>query len=80
MAHLSEALPFLLGIGVRRFSIDPHYLPVVQRKVAAIRSDAAEALATELLELPLAETIGARIDRFMRDLPGRQGSLQPSDI
>ncbi len=71
MAHLPEALPFLIGIGVRRFSIDPHYLPVVQRTVAAIRSDAAEEFAGRLLELPLAEAIGREIDGFMRGLPGR---------
>jgi len=52
MAHQEQYLPFLLGIGVRILSMDPHYLLRIQKAVSGI--DLYEAQATT--ESMLAQT------------------------
>lgn len=42
-------LPFLLGIGIRRLSMDPHALPKVQRVIQGVSLADAEASARQLL-------------------------------
>ncbi len=49
MAHEVIHLPFLLGIGVRNLSVDPQYLPLLQKSISRIRMSDAEAYAQELL-------------------------------
>jgi phosphotransferase system enzyme I (PtsP) len=50
VAHQTDFLPFLLGIGVRRLSIDPQFLPEIQREIGKIDIDQAEAEAGQLLQ------------------------------
>jgi len=49
MAHQEQYLPFLLGIGVRILSMDPSYLPRVQKAISGIDLDEAEATAENML-------------------------------
>ena len=49
MAHQEQYLPFLLGIGVRILSMDPHYLLRVQKAVSGIGLDEAQAIAEKML-------------------------------
>jgi phosphotransferase system enzyme I (PtsP) len=49
MAHEAEYIPFLIGIGVRNFSLDPKHLPFMQQKIASISLAQAEAYAKDLL-------------------------------
>jgi len=42
-------VPFFLGIGIRRLSVDPHFLPEVQRCVMGWSTQAATAYADRLL-------------------------------
>lgn len=49
MAHETLHLPFLLGIGLRRLSIDPQYLPALQESIARITIPDAEEYAKALL-------------------------------
>ena len=44
-------LPFLLGIGVRRFSMDPRMIPELQERIGRIRLDEARWQAREMLAL-----------------------------
>jgi len=44
-------LPFLLGVGLRDFSIDSINAPTLQRLVSTIRIDEAESVARRLLEM-----------------------------
>ncbi|MBI5894665.1 MAG: phosphoenolpyruvate--protein phosphotransferase, partial [Desulfobacterales bacterium] len=48
-AHDPEFIPFLIGIGVRRLSVDPLFLPLVQRTVGAIPLDRARSYAQALV-------------------------------
>ena len=49
MAHQEQYLPFLLGIGVRILSMDPSYLPRIQKAISGIDLDEAEATAENML-------------------------------
>jgi len=49
VAHQYEFIPFLVGIGVRRLSVDPQFLPLVQKTVANLTVAQAETYAHALL-------------------------------
>lgn len=49
MAHETEYIPFLIGIGLRNFSLDPKHLPFMQQKIASLSLSEAEAYAKALL-------------------------------
>ena len=49
MAHDPRCVRFLLGIGVRKFSMSARYLPRVQEAIYATRLDEAEVFARRLL-------------------------------
>jgi phosphotransferase system enzyme I (PtsP) len=49
MAHQEQYLPFLLGIGIRALSMDPRYLPRIQKAISGIDLDEAEETAEKML-------------------------------
>ncbi len=49
MAHEPDLVAFLLGIGVRTFSLDPRYLPQIQRTIQSLSLDEAQESAGKLL-------------------------------
>ena len=49
MSHQRQYIPFLLGIGLRTFSVDPAYLLRTQSVINATSLDAAKALAESML-------------------------------
>lgn len=49
MAHEQEYIPFLLGIGVRTLSIDPQFLPHVQKIIMNMNMADAEKFAANML-------------------------------
>lgn len=51
MAHDLRYIPFLIGIGIRKLSLDARYLPRVQAKIMALDSRQAASHARELLSL-----------------------------
>ncbi len=50
MAHDARYVPFFLGIGVRRLSIDPHFLPEIQQSVMRWSAEDSAAYAASLLK------------------------------
>ncbi|OQY58680.1 MAG: phosphoenolpyruvate--protein phosphotransferase [Desulfobacteraceae bacterium 4572_88] len=52
MAHEPEYIPFLIGIGVRKISADPQFLPVLEKRITELELSDAEAHARELLSEP----------------------------
>jgi len=50
MAHETEYLPFLLGIGIRKLSADPQFLPMLQKRISLMTLAEAEAHTKSLLE------------------------------
>jgi phosphotransferase system enzyme I (PtsP) len=49
MAHEEQYIPFLLGIGIRNFSVNPQFLPTVQKRIAGLSIEQAESFAQALL-------------------------------
>ena len=49
MAHETQYIPFLLGIGIKALSVDPIYLLRTQQAITAVSLSEAEALARSLL-------------------------------
>jgi len=51
MATEKNLLPFLIGIGIHKLSMDPHAIPGVQKIIQAIHSREARAYARKLLRM-----------------------------
>jgi phosphotransferase system enzyme I (PtsP) len=49
VAHQKDFIPFLLGIGVKRLSVDPQFLPLIQNEIRKIPMERARAHARQLL-------------------------------
>jgi phosphotransferase system enzyme I (PtsP) len=49
VAHQTDFIPFLLGIGVKRLSVDPQFLPLIQNEIRKIPMERARAHARQLL-------------------------------
>ena len=49
MAHDVRYLPFLVGIGLRHFSVDPRYLPRMHQKIATLSAKESQAFAKRIL-------------------------------
>lgn len=61
MAHETQYVPFLLGIGIRTLSVDATYMPRIQEAIAHIDVGEAKAMA----EAVLAETRASRIAELL---------------
>jgi phosphotransferase system enzyme I (PtsP) len=66
MANDGKYLPFFLGIGVRILSLDPLYLPRVQRAIARIHLEDAARLAQEVLAQTRVEPIGRSLEEYRK--------------
>jgi phosphotransferase system enzyme I (PtsP) len=73
MANDEKYLPFFLGIGVRILSLDPLYLPRVQRAIARIHLEDAARLAQEVLAQTRVETIGRILEEYQKTALGGLG-------
>lgn len=62
MAHKVRFAQFFLGIGVRNFSVAPHYLPALQKILEAIDSRLAAEIARQVLRCAEARDIEAILD------------------
>lgn len=58
MGHDDTLIPFLLGIGVRRLSIDPQFMPAVQRCIAGLDIDFCREHARALTAAGSLEAVG----------------------
>jgi phosphotransferase system enzyme I (PtsP) len=59
LAHNERFVPFLVGIGIRRLSVDPGRLPGVQGRIASFSLAEAEALAARALACRSVEAAAA---------------------
>lgn len=49
VAHQKDFIPFLIGIGVRRLSVDPQFLPIIQKELHKMDTGSARAYAKHVL-------------------------------
>lgn len=66
MAHDPRYIPFLVGIGIRKFSLDARYLPKVQQCLTALDAQEAAAFAAELLKKTRVSETTRMIERAAR--------------
>lgn len=66
MASHPRAVPVLLGLGLRHFSVSPAYLLEVKRIIRAISIKEAEAIADRALRLHEADEVAALVDGWLR--------------
>ena len=62
MAHDPRFVPFLLGIGIRKFSLDARYLPRIQERIATVDLAHARAFAGRLLQQSLVTDTARLLD------------------
>ncbi|MBF0331819.1 MAG: phosphoenolpyruvate--protein phosphotransferase [Candidatus Omnitrophica bacterium] len=67
MAHEPKYMPFLIGIGIRKFSLDARYIPKVQSRIAALDMQQAAAHAGELLNMLRLKDIEAALQKMGSD-------------
>ena len=66
MANDEKYLPFFLGIGVRTLSLDPMYIPRVQKAIAGIHLEDAARVADEALGESRVEAIARILEEYQR--------------
>ncbi|MFH0754001.1 MAG: phosphoenolpyruvate--protein phosphotransferase [Candidatus Omnitrophota bacterium] len=68
MAHDMRYIPFLIGIGIRKFSLDARYLSRVQQWIMSIDSVKAGAFAEELLKKASVDETARMFDRAVLEV------------
>ena len=63
MGHDATMLPFLVGIGIRRLSIDPQFMPGLHRHIAGLTVDTCRDHARELLTAGSIAAVRKILDR-----------------
>jgi phosphotransferase system enzyme I (PtsP) len=63
VAHQEDFVPFLIGIGIRRLSVDPQFLPALQKSIRAMSVTRAEEYAKQLLSASTA----AEVEQVRKD-------------
>ena len=66
MAHQKQYIPFLLGVGVRSLSVDPHYLAVLQDFIRALSVPSVQREAEAMLSECSIEGVTERLREFRR--------------
>lgn len=66
MAHQKQYIPFLLGVGVRSLSVDPHYLAVLQDFIRALTVPSVQREAEAMLSECSIEGVTERLREFRR--------------
>jgi phosphotransferase system enzyme I (PtsP) len=61
MATDERLIPFLVGVGIQSFSMDPKYIPRIQQVIAALSFNDARRLAREILQLGRVKAIEAHL-------------------
>jgi phosphotransferase system enzyme I (PtsP) len=64
MANDEKYLPFFLGIGIRTLSLDPLYIPRVQKAIARIDLEGAARFADEVLRESRVEAIARMLEDY----------------
>jgi len=65
MGHDEAMIPFLLGIGLRRMSLDPQYMPAVHARIAGLTIDACRQHTRELMAAGSIEAVQRILSRQM---------------
>ena len=62
MGHDTALIPFLLGIGIRRLSIDPQFMPATHRFISGLDIDNCIRHAQQMLSAGSIKAVGTIMD------------------
>lgn len=63
MAHEEKYIKYLIGIGIRKFSLNPSYLPIMKRSISSLTVKSSERLAKDILAMDKLTEISAALDQ-----------------
>jgi phosphotransferase system enzyme I (PtsP) len=66
MANDPRYISFLIGIGIRKFSLDARYLPKIQQCIAVLDAHKSEVFAAELLGKASVNETAYLLDQLLR--------------
>lgn len=69
VAHQIDFIPFLIGIGVQRLSVDPQFIPTIQKAIAKIDASKAKDYAGHLLSEPTLSALKRKLRPASEFLP-----------
>jgi len=75
LAHELEYIWFFIGIGIRRLSVDPQFLPVIQQVINRLTVTDAAAYARELLSQSTLKDTRKIVDRLRDQMDVRENRL-----
>jgi phosphotransferase system enzyme I (PtsP) len=64
MGHETDWIPFLIGVGLRSLSVDPQFLPLVQKTIGDFSLAESKAYADALLAQPTLEGIRTVVNEW----------------
>jgi phosphotransferase system enzyme I (PtsP) len=73
MAHEKDHIPFLLGVGIRTLSVDPQFLPMVQKTVMGFDMAIAKQYAAQMLAQTTVKGARSVLDAFKNSLDRKNG-------
>lgn len=65
MAHERKYLPFLIGIGINRFSVDPRFVPELQQHISSLDAGKCEQQAENLMSISSLRAVEQFLDNQM---------------
>lgn len=68
MGHDPDWIPFLIGIGIEVLSVDPQFLPIVQKTIGTFTMAQAEAYAADLLDDATLSGVEEKVKQWHRNI------------
>jgi phosphotransferase system enzyme I (PtsI) len=75
MAANPEAIPLLLGLGIRKLSISPHVIPLIKKIIRSLDFSACKSFAERVINLPTALEIMEESKKFLKEAIANKGLL-----
>lgn len=67
MAHNPEYIPILIGMGIRKFSLDAAYIPPIQDHIEKLSLGRTQEMTMEILECSRVQQVREILDRIKND-------------
>jgi phosphoenolpyruvate-protein kinase (PTS system EI component) len=67
LAGNPEAIPILLGLGLRKLSLSPYLIPKIKKIIRSLSISECEILVDKILTLPSAKEVVAEAKKFYNE-------------
>ncbi|MGD9212600.1 MAG: phosphoenolpyruvate--protein phosphotransferase [Desulfobacteraceae bacterium] len=72
MGHEPDWIPFLIGIGIKTLSVDPQFLPLVQKTIATFSLEQAQAYAASLLKEATLDKVQEKVMQWQKNISPKE--------